>query len=332
MSLKMEDKQMNTYIPEVDNFVRKDHPYRRLLELVDFKGLAKEIEDCYSEKGRAGYPVDTAFKCLLLQFTEDVSDREMERFLQENLAAKYFCGFKLSEETPDFSYFSVLRKRIGTERLAKMFNKVREALKEQGIIREIFTFVDATNLVSKISTWEERDKAIKIGLEKFNNATADKVASDKEARFGCKGKDKFWYGYKRHNSVDMRYGLINKVAVTKANVSDQDGLKHICPDSGMVIGDKAYSLRKAQQEIKRRGCHSGVILKNNMKGKNKDKDKYLTRLRIPYEDVFSKISKKARYKGLCKIQFQEFFKSLAYNFKKLVRLKLPITRLVFFNT
>ena len=43
------------------------------------------------------------------------------------------------------------------------------------------------------------------------------MAYYKEARIGCKGKKKYWYGYKKHVSVDMKNGLINKVAVTAAN-------------------------------------------------------------------------------------------------------------------
>ena len=126
----------------------------------------------------------------MLQYIEDISDRELARFLQENLAGKLFCGFELGEATPDYSYFSVLRKRIGTERLASLFNKVRDGMKSRGVIREVFTFVDASSLVSKVSRWQERDKAIKAGEEKFNNMVAEKFASDKDARFGCKGKSK----------------------------------------------------------------------------------------------------------------------------------------------
>jgi len=35
-------------------------------------------------------------------------------------------------------------------------------------------------------------------------------------------------------------------------------------------------------------CHSGAVLKNNMKGKNKDKDRWLTSVRVPFEGVVSK--------------------------------------------
>ena len=34
---------------------------------------------------------------LVLQFLEDVSDWEMERFMRETLAAKWFCGFGLED-------------------------------------------------------------------------------------------------------------------------------------------------------------------------------------------------------------------------------------------
>ncbi|MDR4484790.1 MAG: transposase [Nitrospirales bacterium] len=57
-------------------------------------------------KGADGYGIERLFRCLLLPFMEDLSDREMERYLEENLAAKWFCGFTLSEPTPDYSLFA----------------------------------------------------------------------------------------------------------------------------------------------------------------------------------------------------------------------------------
>ena len=53
------------------------------------------------------------FKCLLLQFMENLSDRELEKFLQENTAAKWFCRFSLVDRTPNYSVFSKIRKLIG---------------------------------------------------------------------------------------------------------------------------------------------------------------------------------------------------------------------------
>ena len=60
------------------------------------------------------------------------------------------------------------------------------------------------------------------------------VAHDKQAKIRCKGKNKIKYSYKKQVSVDMQSGMINKVAVTLANVTDAKGLPHMLPKSGVV--------------------------------------------------------------------------------------------------
>ena len=75
-----------------------------------------------------------------------------------------------------------------------LFSTVRDSLKAMRLIREVFTLVDGSHLVSKLTMWDDRDKAIKAGLEKCNNATASKVAAASQARFGCKGRTTYWFG------------------------------------------------------------------------------------------------------------------------------------------
>ncbi len=104
-------------------------------------------------------------------------------------------------------------------------------------MNESFTFLDASSLIAKANLWKERDQVIKEKIDKLNNETLPKVAHDKEARIGCKGKDKFWYGFKKHQSVDMQTGQINKVAVTPANISDSKGFKHVCPSNGVIFAE-----------------------------------------------------------------------------------------------
>lgn len=321
MGFNLEDKQRRLLTPMISDLVSDKHAYRQLLKVMDFKNLVVDLEDCYSELGRKGYAIESGFKALLLQHMEDLSDRELERFLQENLAGKMFCGFELHDKTPDFSYFSVLRKRIGTERLSVLFNKIREGMKKKGVIREVFSFVDASSMVSKISTWEERDKAIKAGQERFDNMVAEKFASDKDARFGCKGKNKYWFGYKRHVSVDMTNGLINRVDVTSAEKSDGDCIELVCPDGGMVFADKGYCGETVAKILAKKRCHSGVIKRNNMKGKDFKHDKWLTGVRMPYEGVFSKMRKKTRYRGLIKQKWQVLLDAIAHNAKRLITIE-----------
>jgi IS5 family transposase len=306
----------------LEDLIPTDHIYRQFNKLIDLDKITHEhLTSIVGNSNYKGYGISTLFKTLLLQHLEDLSDRELERFLQENTAAKWFCGFALSDQTPSYSIFSKLRSKIGTHLLANIFNEVKDMLKSKGYMNEVFTFIDASHLVSKANLWKERDKAISKELEKLNNQTLPKVAYDKQAKFGAKGKNKFWYGFKKHISVDMQSGLINKVAITPANITDANGLKHVVPTSGAIYADKGYCDQQTHRDAKRKGCTLRAILKNNMKDKDKDKDRFISKMRSPYERVFSKTNHRVRYKGVAKNQFALFMESLAFNLKRMVVLE-----------
>ena len=316
----MKSRQQSHLFLSLDGLVPEDHPYRKLDALLSFETLSKPYQGLYSAQGRKEKGVEFGIRALVLQFLEDLSDREMERYCQENLAGKWFCQMGLADKAPDHSYFGQFRQRLGTTNLMKLFSQVRDSLKAMGLIKEIFTFVDASHLVSKLTTWDDRDKAIKLGLEKFNNTTAKHVASDPQARFGCKGKNKYWYGYKEHASVDMQSGLINKIAATSADTTDAQGLVHVCPRGGAVYADKGYCVNPAKKTLQRHGCHNATIRKANMNGKNKDKDRWLSGIRSPYERVFAHRNGRVRYRGLEKVQFQVGIRALVFNLKRLMAL------------
>ena len=49
------------------------------------------------------------------------------------------------------------------------FDGVNKQLNDQGLFGNVFTFIDASSLITKAALWEERDAAIKDGYEKLNN-------------------------------------------------------------------------------------------------------------------------------------------------------------------
>lgn len=309
----------------LEELVPADHSYRQFLKYFDFHSVAYRLRklEKNEEAGARGYGLDRLFRCLLLQFVEDLSDRELEKMLQENNAAKLFCDFRIKEKTPDYSLFSKTRKKIGTKVLGKMFAKMRDQLKSHGYMNEVFNFVDASHLVSKANLWEERDKAIKEKYDKLNNETLSKVAVDTQARIGCKGGNKFWYGYKEHVSVDMQSGFINKVAITPANVTDAQGLSHVCPNQGALYGDKGYCIKPARETMKRKGIHDATIKLNHMKVKNRDIDRWHSHLRAPYERVFSQRPRRVRYRGIEKNQFAGFMRAMVFNMKRMLQMESP---------
>ncbi len=317
---------MSMLEPNVEDLVSSEHRYRKLLPLFDWHELTKPLRNLYSHEGRKGYAIEQGFRCLFLQFLEDKSDRQMEEFLRDSLAAKYFCSFGLTEVTPDHTYFCKFRARIGTYQLSNIFKRMVRSFKQEGLIREFYTFVDASKITACVDSWKARDKAIADadnqetnddGNPTMNNKNLQSYSTDPDARYGVKGKRAIWLGYKRHVGVDMHQGLIAKVAITPANVHDGKAFEHVRPSQGAVIADKIYSDGVAAKEMKRRGLHSMVIKKNNAKGKDKRKDAFFSALRMPYEGIFSKMSGRARYRGQPKVYFQAIMEAIVHNMKRL---------------
>ena len=126
-----------------NKIINKDHPFRKLKEIINFEELTLPLRELYSDLGQTGVDVQKGFQALLIQFWEDYSDRQMEKAVKENLAIRWFCGFSLAEETPDHTYFCKLRKRLGTQYLADAFAAINARLQSLGLFGNVFTFIDA---------------------------------------------------------------------------------------------------------------------------------------------------------------------------------------------
>jgi transposase, IS5 family len=298
--------------------ISDNHPFKRINEIIDFATLTEPMRATYSTIGAQGIDVEKGIKALLIQFWEDYSDRNMEKALRENLAVKWFCGFGLTDPTPDYSYFSKLRKRIGTKRIATMFKEINATLETHGLFGNVFTFIDASTIITKAALWEERDRALADGEKKLNNSNVQKYATDKDAKWGAKSKNNIWFGHKRHCAVDMRYGLITKTAITNASVPDFKVVKSILPDQGAVFMDKLYDTNLTNQLVTAQNCHVATIQKDNRKDRNKDLNSWRSKTRMPFENVFSKLNKRARYRGHAKVTLQAFLQAMVHNLKKAI--------------
>src|SRR3990167_605198 len=121
----------------------------------------------------------------------------------------------------------------------------------------------------------------------------------------------------------MQSGLINKIAITPANVTDAVGLKHVHPSQGAVYADKGYCTNPAKRICRENSVHLAAIEKNNMKTENKDRDSWYSGLRSPFERVFSQREKRVRYRGVAKNQFAGFMQAICFNLKRILVLNIP---------
>ena len=80
--LAHEDQQIEFYDELLEKLVISDHTYRKLKKLIDFVPLLAPLKELYSRKGAPSEPIERGFKALLVQYWEDLSDRERECFFK----------------------------------------------------------------------------------------------------------------------------------------------------------------------------------------------------------------------------------------------------------
>ncbi len=117
----------------LEDLVAKDHPYRKLKKLLNFNRIIRKLKLKQAGVGATGYGKERLVYCLLLQFMENLSDRECERYLRENTAGKWFAGFSLTEETPDYSTLCKFRNAMGSEGIERLFRRCERNFRRRDI-------------------------------------------------------------------------------------------------------------------------------------------------------------------------------------------------------
>ena len=77
----------------LDDLVSPIHRYRYFKQVFTDPFITGQLGGLSKTVGRTGYGIDRLFKCLLLQFMEDLSDRECELFYRRMLRRSGFVDW-----------------------------------------------------------------------------------------------------------------------------------------------------------------------------------------------------------------------------------------------
>ena len=143
---------ISEHISLYDKIISKDNFLRKLKENIDFSFVNKLVEKEYSEKyGRPAKEPEMMYKLLFLEIKDSLSDREVIRRAETDMAYKYFLDLNPEDNVPSYSLLSVFRNtKIKDERiLEEMLQETVKQAIEKGIIKSNSIIVDATHTNSK---------------------------------------------------------------------------------------------------------------------------------------------------------------------------------------
>jgi transposase len=222
---------------QLETRVRKDHPLRKIKELVDFDFIYKEVEKTYGKNGNISVPPPVILKLMLLLILYNVrSERELMDTLPERLDWLWFLGLTIESPIPDHSVLSKARRRWGQDAFKHFFERIVLRCVEAGLVDGAKIFMDSSLIDANASNNSVVDAhALKrhlneryLELEKrldswktgtpVNNRYVSTTDSDASIVRHAGGKAKL--RYKTHRAVDGLREVITTVKVTPGIVDD----------------------------------------------------------------------------------------------------------------
>jgi transposase len=144
----LSDTERDLYL----QLVPQDHFLRRLLQLVDFERFRPVLASAYCpDDGRP--PLDPVFmlKLELLARHYGLSDRELMKQAQVNVAYRQFLGLSCKSLLPHHTSMTYFRERVGAERMQKIFHVLLGQARELGLLRNRLRLKDATHIIANIA-------------------------------------------------------------------------------------------------------------------------------------------------------------------------------------
>lgn len=151
--LKPRGKQTKfIYGEDVYKIIPEDDFYKRLDKETDFSIIRKRVEYLYSHTGQPALCPERMFKAELVQYFEDLSDREMEREARFNIRIKSFLGMNIDDYSFDHSSLNDFRERLGEELHKELFNELLEQIFGKGITsKKERGYLDAAHVIADIA-------------------------------------------------------------------------------------------------------------------------------------------------------------------------------------
>lgn len=147
------NKKNNIYqceIVNINDLVPENHILRIIEKEFDFTFIYNYVENLYSPFGRPSIDPVVLFKCHFLKVYYGLSSlRRTYEDIKYNMLYKWFLGYGINEETPNYSTYSKNYERkfkqLETDLLETFFYKVLKLLEEKEVLDLSEIFIDSTH-------------------------------------------------------------------------------------------------------------------------------------------------------------------------------------------
>jgi len=249
----------------LDKRIRKNHPLRKIHELIDFDFLYDEVRDKYGNKGNVSVAPPVILKLMILLVFYNVrSERELMETLPERLDWLWFLGYDLDATIPNHSVLSKARIRWGTEIFQQFFERIVWQCVEARLVdgQKLFldsSLIDADASNNSVVDTHSLKRHLNNSYRELENRLADKDEITKELQGGSQGVNARYVSttdpdasivrrgkpklqYQTHRAVDPGYEVITATEMTPGAVNEAHRLTFLLDSHQENTGKKAETV------------------------------------------------------------------------------------------
>jgi transposase len=148
-----------------DQVVPQGHFLRQLKQIIEWERFTRKLIRLYKGGGVVGRPpFDPAvvLKVELIAYLYNLTERQAEVYINENLPAKYFVGLAVDQKAPDHSTLTVFRERLVKRGKMKVFEEMLEEIVQvalrSGIQFGSIQIVDSVHSIANMNTDKDQKR------------------------------------------------------------------------------------------------------------------------------------------------------------------------------
>jgi transposase len=129
-----------------------DHYLRQVKAVVDFTSVRRLVAEYYSpDQGRGADDPVLLFKLCFLQFHYNLSDRNVLKAAQVNVAYRFFLDLSVESKLPTSGLLSQFRTRLGVAAFEAILADLVGQARRHGLIKDRLRLKDATHVLANIA-------------------------------------------------------------------------------------------------------------------------------------------------------------------------------------
>jgi transposase len=218
MTRNKKDGNFQSEIINIDDLVTKNHILRIIEREFDFNFIYDYVEELYSPLGRPSIDPVVLFKCHFLKVYYGLSSlRRTYEDIKYHALYKWFLGYGMNEETPNYSTYSknYTRKfrKLEEDLLETFFYKVLKLLGDKGVLDLSNIFIDSTHTKANANKKKVSKQMVNIIASEYKEELEAEI---RHAKFNLKENDSLDESKEIINDEECNHELnIEKTIETK---------------------------------------------------------------------------------------------------------------------